>query len=230
MYADVYLGSPSKLCHSVPCGNKQCGWSEVSRGWKQLLQLITSSLEKGGIRCLPVEYVSKSCNVHITPEWSNQWNVTIQWKPSWCEFGKWESKWKNSIVIYLWIKTIERSNPVALIITSRIFLTGSTKISYYIKHPSSWMVLVSESMHSWLTKSVLWVLPISWIGVERLIGGELPSRTISNSVSPTFTPKSKKLVLLTVYTIKNLKHYLLHLSTLWFTIYCNIYACYTSYS
>ena len=60
---------PPRLCHSVPCGNKQCGWSEAVRGWKQLLQLITSFLEKGGIRCLPEEYVS---NVHIVPERSNQ--------------------------------------------------------------------------------------------------------------------------------------------------------------
>ena len=99
-----YLGSPSPLCHSVPCGNKQCGWSEVTRGWKQLLQLITGSLEKGGIRCLPVEYVPKSSNVHIIPEWSNEWDRVIQRKPLRYKFSKSESKWNNSICVYLWWK------------------------------------------------------------------------------------------------------------------------------
>ena len=74
-----YLGSSSILGHSVPCCNKQCGWSEVTRGWKQLLQLITSSLEKGDIRCLPAEYVPKSCNVNVIPERSNQWKAS-KWK------------------------------------------------------------------------------------------------------------------------------------------------------
>ena len=46
------------------------------------------SLEKGGIICLPVEYVSKSSNVHQTPERNNQWNQVIQWKPSRTDFGK----------------------------------------------------------------------------------------------------------------------------------------------
>ena len=136
MYAEVYLRSPSKPCHSVPCCNKQCGWSEVARRWKQLLQLTTSSLEKGDIRCLPVENVSKSSDIHIIPEWSNQWSkdrrkIFLQWKPLRYEFEKWESKWNNSICVYLW------SNSVAvIIITSQTFISGATKISYYV-HRSS---------------------------------------------------------------------------------------------
>ena len=105
---DVYLRSPSRLCHSVPCTNKQCGWSEVARGWKQPLQLITSFLEKGGIRCLPEEYVS---NVHIVPERSNQWKA-IQWKALRSQFKKPGLKWNNSISVNLQNRTIERSNPV----------------------------------------------------------------------------------------------------------------------
>ena len=74
-----YLGSSSKLYHSVPCGNKQCGWSEVARRWKQLLQLITGSLEEGGIRCCSVENVPKSSNVNGIPERNNQWKAS-RWK------------------------------------------------------------------------------------------------------------------------------------------------------
>ena len=125
-----YLGSPFRPCHSVPCGNKQCCWSEVTRGWKQLLQLITGCLEKSDIGCLPVENVSKSSDIHIIPEWSNQWNTVIQWKPLRCVFSKWVSKWKNSICVYLLTKNIERSNSVAVIAIIdhfTIFISGSTK-------------------------------------------------------------------------------------------------------
>ena len=202
-----YLGFPSKLCHSVPCGNKHCGWSEVGREWKQFLQLIMGSLEKIGIRCLPEENVSISSNVHIIPEWSNQWNQVIQWKSLRSVFSKSELKWNNSICAHLWTKTIERSKQVTVtIITSQTFISEATKISYCIvvhNHQllyvlstchHEWFLYVSESMYSWLTKSVCWVLPKNWIGVERLTGGELPSRSLSNLVSPTSTPKSKKLV------------------------------------
>ena len=74
-----YLGSSSILCHTVPGGNKQCGWSEVARRWKQLLQLIMGSLEEGSIRCCSVENVPKSCNVNVIPERSNQWKAS-RWK------------------------------------------------------------------------------------------------------------------------------------------------------
>ena len=104
-----YLRSLTIPCHSVPCGNKQCGWSEVGRGGKQLLQLITGSLEKVGIICQPKENVSISSNVYIIPEWSNQWNKVIQWKSLRYEFSKWVLKWNNSICVHLWTKTNERS-------------------------------------------------------------------------------------------------------------------------
>ena len=93
-----------------------------------------------------------------------------------------------------------------IIITSQTFISGATKISYLVfvhnhqlvyvwsTHHHEWSLYLSESMHSRLTKSVCWVLPKNWIGVERLIGGELPKRPLRNWVSPTSTPKSKKLV------------------------------------
>ena len=74
-----YLGSPSILCHSVPCDNKECCWTEVTRRWKQLLQLIMGSLEEGGIRCYSVVNVPKSSNINIIPERSNQWKAS-RWK------------------------------------------------------------------------------------------------------------------------------------------------------
>ena len=49
----------------------QCGWSEVIRGGKQLLQFITSFLEKGGIRRHYVD-VAKCCNVHTIQKMSKQ--------------------------------------------------------------------------------------------------------------------------------------------------------------
>ena len=73
-YLCRYLGYPFIPCHCVPCGNKQCGWSEVARGWKQLLQLITGSLEKGGIICLSVENVPRTYK-KSHPERSNQRNI-----------------------------------------------------------------------------------------------------------------------------------------------------------
>ena len=126
-----YLRSHSKWWNSVPCGNKHCGWSEVGRGGKQLLQLITRSLEKGGIRCLPEENASTSSNVHILPEWSNQWNKVIQRKSLRCGFKKLKLKWNNSICVHLWTKMIERNKPVTviIIITSQTFMSGATKIS-----------------------------------------------------------------------------------------------------
>ena len=77
VHAFGYLGSILiKLCHSVPCCNNQLGWSEAASGWEQLSQLITSSLEKGGVECHPVVNVPKpsdTCsNIHIIPERSNQ--------------------------------------------------------------------------------------------------------------------------------------------------------------
>ena len=61
---------------------------------------------------------------------------------------------------------------------------------------------MGESIHSWLTKSVRWNLSKSWIGLKSCKNPmEIPS-TI-NWVSPASTPKSKKLVLFTVYMIKN---------------------------
>ena len=110
-----YLISLTIPCHSVPCGNKQCGWSEVGRGEKQLLQLIIGYLEKAGIRCHPEENISTSSNIHIIPEWSNQWNQVIQWKSLRSEFSKWELKWNNSICVHLWTKVIERIKPVTVI-------------------------------------------------------------------------------------------------------------------
>ena len=122
----------TKWWNSVPCGNKQCGWSEVVRGWKQLMQLITGSLEKGGIRCHPEENISTSSNVHIIPEWSNQWNKVIQWKFLRSVFSKCKLKWDNSICVYLWTKSRERSKlvTVIIIITSQMFMSGATKIIY----------------------------------------------------------------------------------------------------
>ena len=111
--------------------------------------------------------------------------------------------WRRNEIIPFVFTCDERSNPVAVsVFTLQTFISGAKKISYYIafhNHQWStnhhhWSLYVSESVHSWLTWSVRWVVPKNWIGIERLIGGELPKRTISNWVSPTFTPKSKKLV------------------------------------
>ena len=41
------------------------------------MQVVTGSLEKGGIRCLPVENVPKSIYVQYTPERSNHWKKLI---------------------------------------------------------------------------------------------------------------------------------------------------------
>ena len=146
-----FLRSSSKRWNSVPCGNKQHGWSEVARGWKQLLQLITGPLEKGGIRCLPEENVSRSSNVNIIPEWSNQWNMVIQWKSSRSEFSKWELKWNNSICVHLWTKIVERSKPVTvIIITSQTFISGATKISYLVfVHNHQLVYVLSNCHHEW---------------------------------------------------------------------------------
>ena len=101
-----YLEYPLKsatLSH-VTIISVQChGWSKVARGRKQLLQFITSFLEKGGIRHYDVD-VFKSCNVY-----------TLSTK-----LNKQEKSWVtenirglvpikciwNSIVIYLWINQV----------------------------------------------------------------------------------------------------------------------------
>ena len=139
----------TKWWNSVPCGNKQCGWSEVGWGGKQLLQLITGSLEKAGIRCLPVENVSTSSNVHIIPEWSNQWNKVIRWKSLRYEFSKCKSKWNNSICVYLWTKSRERSKSVTviIIITSKMFMSEATKIIYCIVIDNNQLVYVWSTHH-----------------------------------------------------------------------------------
>ena len=65
-------------------------------------------LEKGGIRCLPEEYVS---NVHIVPERSNQWKA-IQWKALRSQFKKPGLKWNNSISLTCKTEPLKESNPV----------------------------------------------------------------------------------------------------------------------
>ena len=119
----MYLGCTFILCHSVPCGSKQCGWSEVARGWKQLLELITGSLEKGGIRCLPVESVSKSSNAQIIPKRSNQCSVD---EKICSRNGNWNER--SPFLFYLWM--IELSNPVIACCYSKCKqISWSTKLA-----------------------------------------------------------------------------------------------------
>ena len=149
IYADKYLRSPSRLCHSVPCDNKQCGWSEVSRGWKQLLQLITGSFKKGGIRCLPVEYVSKSPNVHIIPERSHQWNIRERKHLGWISKSWLECN--NSVMVYLWTRIIERSN----LVTTQIFESKQIIIIHNIfkrNYKISYCIIICTSDNTHLNK------------------------------------------------------------------------------
>ena len=101
----TYLGSKSKPSHPVPCGNNQSGWTEVTRGWKQLLNFITGSLEKSRTGCLPVENGSKLPDIHIVPERSNQWR-TKEWKPLWGPCQKSRTKCEMPICVHLQIRII----------------------------------------------------------------------------------------------------------------------------